>query len=79
MAEKTLEADGSGVAAAVTTFNPVETLMRRMDNHDKEGEAIDAELAALSLTRKKINSIRSTKKRLAKEQALLAELTGAKS
>lgn len=58
-------------------LTPVQALMARMDAHEAESEAIDKELEALKLTRKKVNSIRATQRRLAKEQAALAELTGA--
>lgn len=57
--------------------NPVEVLMARMDAHDKESDAIDEALAGLKLDKRKVNSIRATKKRLAKEQEMLDRLTGA--
>lgn len=60
-------------------LNPVEALIARMEVHNTEGEAIDAELTRLGLTRKKVNSILSTKARIAKEQLMLANLTGAGS
>lgn len=62
-----------------TSLNPVEILIARMEAHNTEAEAIDAELTRLGLTRKKVNSILSTKARIAKEEAQLALLTGAGS
>ncbi len=56
--------------------NPVQALMTRMDAHEAEEEAINAELTKLGLNRKKVNSIRSTQKRIAKEQAALANMLG---
>ncbi len=62
--------------ASIIPVNPVQALMTRMDAHETEGEVIDKELERLGLNPKKVNSIRSTQKRIAKEQAALANMLG---
>lgn len=78
-APRTPEDNDDPALEPATPVNPVEALIARMEVHNTEGEAIDAELTRLGLTRKKVNSILSTKARIAKEQLMLANLTGAGS
>lgn len=42
----------------VTDATPIETLIARIDAHDTEGEAIEAEMTAQGVDKKKIKEIR---------------------
>lgn len=74
-AETAAIAEASAEIAA-NAKTPIETIIARIDAHEAEGAAIDAEMAGLGLDKKKVKEIRRANASLAAAQKTRDALLG---